>query len=126
MRILLILLVSVCLVSCGLYRNKIDSGLNPYLGKHKDEYVKAIGPPAQCSKLLTGGEACEWVRHGSEQQGVNCVRNYGTGGTDCSGRGGSTWEHRVVFAYDRNGIAEEWSYRGSWGSRSSKDSQSSK
>lgn len=40
MRFLLILLIPIYLASCGLFRNRIDSGLNPYLGKPKDEYVK--------------------------------------------------------------------------------------
>jgi hypothetical protein len=124
-----LLVVAISLSGCGLRQLKearaaaeIDSKLNPWLGKTKDERIRRLGPPTQCAPLSNGDEACSWVQGGVQTTAIDCPPDYTNGGHRCSGGGGSSWEHRAIFVY-RSGIAQEWNYWGSLGERSSKDSQ---
>ncbi|MDQ6733789.1 MAG: hypothetical protein M3Z35_06690 [Nitrospirota bacterium] len=96
---------------------KIDETLNPWIGKHRDEQVKAIGSPTQCTTLRDGGSVCDWRDQGSH--GVACPPDPVYGGHRCNG--GGSWEHHVIFTYDAAGFAREWVYRGEWGKRTSQD-----
>jgi hypothetical protein len=104
--LLIVFLPGCALRDMIMWREDLDTNLNPWLGKSKDERMKRIGPPEQCAKLSDGGEVCDWVVRGVSYSGGN----------------GNTWEHHAVFTYDRAGIAKEWNYRGSHGQRSSNDS----
>jgi len=46
------------------------------------------------------------------------TRGYGSSSVSSS-------EHHRIFTYDRDHIARAWSYRGSWGQRSSRDTKTS-
>lgn len=94
--------------------DEMESKWNQWLGKTKDERMKADGPPSKCLLLSDGGEVCEWVSGGVSGGGSY---NPYTGFGDSSV---SSWEHRRIFTYDRDHIARAWSYRGSLGQRSSK------
>jgi hypothetical protein len=86
------------MTGCGaLYREEQAARLNKWLGKHKDERVKTIGLPDRCAVLSSGEETCEWIKRGI------------------------TWEHRMVFTFDKDGIAQQWSYNGHNGSFTSAD-----
>lgn len=103
----------------------LDKGANSWIGKTKDERIVKKGPPESCSTLKSGGEVCSWVMRGYSSSGgtVNCVP-----GGACSGGGssGSSWEHHIIYRYTSEGIAVDWNYRGTWGSRSMADSQKEK
>jgi len=60
--------------------------LNYWVGRSKDERVRAFGAPVRCQKLETA-EVCEW----------------------------KTTRQLVAFNYDAGGIARSWSYRGEYG-----------
>ena len=120
--LVLSLLVIVGSSGCASQPSKlIDNNLNPWLGKTKDERIRLIGAPSQCVALSNGDEACSWIMTDAETQ-TDCPPDFVHGGHRCSGSG-SSGEHHVVMVYDRNGIAQEWNYRGSLGERSSKDSK---
>lgn len=105
-----------------LWLDSAEAKFNTWLGKPKDDRMKAIGPPDKCAVLSDGGEVCEWSAQGVYNDSVRCSPDYVHGGHECSGGGGGSWEHHVIYTY-RDGIATEWSYRGSLGERSSRDSQ---
>jgi hypothetical protein len=94
--------------------NAMESKWNQWLGKTKDERIKDMGPPDKCAVLDSGEEVCEWRRGGVSGGGSY---NPYTGVGDSSV---SSWEHRIIFTYDKDRIARAWSYRGSLGQRSSK------
>lgn len=126
-RFLIAVFLIISLPGCVLQeiRNaEMDASYNQWIGKTKDERMKRIGPPEQCAKLSDGGEVCDWVLRGVSNESVKCPPDFVHGGHQCSGGGGTTWEHHIIFTYDRAGIAQEWSYQGSEGQRSSRDSQS--
>ena len=50
---------------------------------------------------------------------LNCPADLIHREPDCRGGVGESWEHHVLYTYDRDGIAIEWNYRGSSGQRSS-------
>jgi hypothetical protein len=113
-----LVLSSLLIASCGLFVNRkaeAATTLNRYLGKHKDEFIKKNGPPTGCTTLATGEETCEWIRSGMSGGGSYSAN---TGHADSSV---STWEHRVIYTYDRDRIAREWSYRGNLGAFSNTD-----
>ena len=95
------------------YREESAARFNKWLGKHKDERIKAIGPPVKCAVLSSGEESCEWSKSGISGSGS------ASGGQGSSSF--SSWEHRVIFTYDREGIARQWSYNGNLGSFTSAD-----
>src|SRR5437867_642935 len=95
------------------YREEQAESLNKWLGKHKDERIRTKGPPDRCTALSTGEESCEWTKRGISG-----------GGSASGGQGSSSfssWEHRAVYTFDREGIARQWSYNGYWGSFTSAD-----
>src|SRR5437867_4108285 len=109
MRIISLFLSALLMAGCATYsdrRQEQADRLNNWLGTTKDARVIKIGAPDRCTPLKSGGEACEWIRSGMTG-----------GGSYLEGTGSShvtTWEHRVVFTYDHEGIAKYWSYRGSF------------
>ncbi len=95
------------------YREEQAARFNSWLGKHKDELIKKVGPPEKCAVLSSGEESCEWSKRGISG-----------GGSASGGQGSSSfssWEHRVVFTFDKDGIARQWSYNGKFGSFTSAD-----
>ena len=95
--------------------------LDSNLGRSKDDQIKRRGLPSGCTTLTSGEEACEWRIGGTTAHTTSCFPNMVTGGQNCGTSGGGSWEHRFMFTYDREGIAQEWVYSGSWGRRSSRD-----
>lgn len=95
--------------------------LDSRLGQSKDAHIKRKGLPSGCTTLTTGEEVCEWRRGGATSPTMNCSPNIVTGGQNCNTSGGGSWEHRVMYTFDREGIAREWVYSGSWGNRRSRD-----
>ena|SRR2546427_3166326 len=110
-------------ISCGAYyKEQLDAmepQWNQWIGKTKDERIKAMGPPDKCETLTTGEEVCEWRSSGVSGGGsYSAQTGYGSSSV-------SSWEHRRIFTYDRDHIARSWSYRGSWGQRHSKGANAS-
>lgn len=102
-------------IFCTAYEqlDRAELQWNQWLGKTKDERIKAVGPPDRCETLTTGEEVCEWRSGGVSG-----------GGSYSDGQGSSSvssWEHRRIFTYDRDHITRSWSYSGSLGQRHSKD-----
>jgi hypothetical protein len=125
MKIILFLLFSVSIAACshslcesGLYcsaqeqLDRAEPQWNQWLGKTKDERIKALGPPDKCETLTTGEEVCEW-RSGGVTGGGSYSNEHGSSSV-------SSWEHRRIFTYDRDHIARSLSYSGSLGQRHSK------
>lgn len=83
--------------------------------RSKDDQIKKAGPPERCATLKDGNEACLW-RFGGVSGGGSYSNISGQGSSSVS-----SWEHRLTWTYDKDGIAREWSYGGSWGQRTSKD-----
>ena len=85
--------------------------LNAWLGSSKDDRIRAFGPPQRCTALSIQGEVCEW-----QYGGV-------TGGGSYSGGYGSSsvgsWERRIIFSYNKAGIAQSWNVTGTLGQFSS-------
>ena len=71
---------------------RMGESLNYFLGKSKDERIRVIGKPDACSQYNTGEEACEWTPKAS-----------------------SSGQQRVVYTYNRDGLARAWSYSGPLG-----------
>jgi hypothetical protein len=95
------------------YTELVDRRFNVWLGKSKDDRIRVAGPPEQCAPLQSAEEACTW-------------RSVGIDGTSVSRFVTVTsWAHQVVFIYDKNGIARQWHYSGSWGERASSDKEQS-
>jgi hypothetical protein len=91
MKWLCLTLVVIGLTGCAnMALRKPIQQWNGWLGQHKDERVRELGIPRQCTSLRSG-EVCEW--------GVE-------GGT-------------VTMNFDEQGIACEWTYRGFYGERRS-------
>jgi hypothetical protein len=114
----ILVLFSMSIMSCGLLVNRkaeAATTFNRYLGKHKDEFIKKNGPPTSCVNLASGEETCEWTR-GGMSGGGSYSANTGYGGSSVS-----TWEHRIIYTYDRDHMAREWSYRGALGAFSNAD-----
>jgi hypothetical protein len=63
---------------------------NYWLGRSKEERIRVIGPPDQCTTPNAGQETCEW-----------------------SSRGASAGQ-RLTYSYDQ-GIATAWAYHGPYG-----------
>ena len=123
--------VLLALAGCGFIKENYlgmadwptrDAQLNSWIGKSKDERIMKKGPPESCTTLKSGDEVCAWVMRGYSSSGgnVNCVP-----GAGCSGGGssGSSWEHHIMYRYNSEGFAVDWSYWGSWGSRNMGDSK---
>lgn len=108
---LCLLMVMLSLVGCAAfdppYSDLIDQRFNPWLGRSKDDRMRTAGPPERCAQLQSGEEACTWKSTGIDGSSVTRFVTV------------SSWLHRVVFIYDRNGMARAWHYSGSWGERSS-------
>lgn len=86
---------------------ELSGRFNQWLGKHRDERIKSVGPPNRCFALETREEVCEW-----SQEGVRGESYYGTS----AGYGHTaSWRHSVLFLYDSGHIAKSWSYNGDWG-----------
>jgi len=102
---------------------RIDAWANPWLGKTKDARMQVVGPPDRCA-ALSDSEVCEWSTLGVSNSTDNCAWNSAYGGAQCGSVDGFPWKHRIRYTY-RDGIATEWSYRGSWGQRSSQSSRTS-
>jgi hypothetical protein len=119
--LVLVVFSSGCLSGC--LTHPLDARFNPWLGKTKHVRMSVIGPPDNCAALSTGGEVCEWVSHGVSTASLNCPADRVHGEHECRGGGGESWEHHVLYTYDRDGIATAWTYRGSSGQRSSGGSQ---
>ena len=87
--------------------NDLATKLSPWIGKHRDERSKTVGPPTRCFMLETREEVCEWSEAGVEGESY-----YGTS----AGYGStSSWRHSMIFLYDSSHVAKSWSYNGSWG-----------
>ena len=87
--------------------SQLSGNLNQWIGKHRDERIKAAGPPNRCFILETHEEVCEWIH-----EGVTGQSYYGVNG----GYGASSsWKHSVLFIYDSRRIAKSWRYNGDWG-----------
>jgi len=114
---LVLLVISGSLSGCLIH--PMDARFNPWLGKTKDVRINVIGPPDTCTVLSTGGEVCEWVSNGVASTSLNCPADLIHREPDCRGEVGESWEHLVLYTYDRDGVAIEWNYRGSSGQRSS-------
>jgi hypothetical protein len=74
----------------------IDS-LQYWQGKPKSERVRVFGAPDACTPTAAGGEVCEWTKSRSKTP------------------------QAIVYAYDREGIARSWGYRGAYGEFTSAD-----
>lgn len=124
--LIFIMLTSGCsylLCSNGLgceayYKEELDKWeverWNKWLGKTKDDRIREIGPPDKCSHLSSDEEACEWRQSGVRGGGsYNAHTGYGSSSI-------SSWEHRILFVYDREHIAQQWRYSGTYGNRASK------
>ena len=95
--------------------DKKETEWNQWLGKTKDERIMKVGPSDISAPLSDGGEACEW-RSGGVSGGGSYSANSGSSWV-------SSWEHHIVFTYDRDHIARAWSYHGSLGQRTSHDAK---
>jgi hypothetical protein len=78
--------------------------------------------PGRVHRLEHGDEACEGVSSGVTAV-INCPADPVHGKLECRRGGDESWEHRVVYTYNRDGLATAWNYRGSSGQRSSLGSQ---
>lgn len=67
-----------------------------WLEKHKDEWVRELGIPRQCTSMRSG-EVCEWGVEGGN----------------------------ITLNFNKHGMACEWTYRGFYGERRSKHTCSS-
>lgn len=116
----IIVLLGCATAGCATHAtvNPVDINLNPWLGKSKDERVKMVGAPTQCIRLNTGEEICDWVRRGPYDSNIDCPPDGIYGGHRCE-QTASPEKHHLIFRYDRQGIAHEWSYQGSRGTRRS-------
>jgi len=85
----------------------IAQQLNSWLGKSKNDRIKRYGPPTKCAHLDSKEEVCEWYYGG--------IEGSGSGNTSQV----SSWERHIVYTYDENGIAKEWTLTGSLGEMSS-------
>lgn len=89
------------------YYFELSGKFNQWIGKHRDERIKAAGPPNRCFLLESREEVCEWSKEGVRGEGY-----YGAYG----GYGeSSSWRHSVLFVYDSSHIAKSWRYNGDWG-----------
>jgi len=122
-RVLSLFLLVISGSLSGCLTHPMDARFNPWLGKTKDVRVNVIGPPDTCTVLSSGGEVCEWVSNGVASASLNCPADLIHREPDCRGGVGESWEHHVLYTYDRDGIATAWNYRGSSGQRSSGGSQ---
>jgi hypothetical protein len=122
-RVLSLVLLAISGSLSGCLTHPMDARFNPWLGKTKDVRVNVIGPPDTCTVLNTGAEVCEWVSNGVASASLNCPVDLIHKEPDCRGGVGESWEHHVLYTYDRDGIATAWNYRGSSGQRSSGGSQ---
>ena len=120
---LLGLLLVWAVVACAEQQpsvNPIDISLNPWLGKSKGERVQIAGAPTQCTNLNTGEEICDWVRRGPYDLNIDCPADGMYGGRRCR-RSEGVEKHHLIFRYDRNGIARQWTYWGDGGKRTSSE-----
>jgi hypothetical protein len=78
--------------------------LEPGLGHTKKEQVAKLGTPVQCTPHPKGGEICLWHDKGMAEGGTS----------DPS-------MHQVYYSFDKDGMAQEWDYRGVYGKLSSRD-----
>ncbi len=98
------------------YWNPIDAPLNNALGHQKDEIMRKIGVPSNCSPLRTGGEVCDWVRTGVVGGGGSTTYRYGYTQAPIQ-----SWEERGTFTFDTQGVLREWVYSGPKGHRTSRE-----
>lgn len=112
-----LLVISGSLTGC--LTHPMDARFDLWLGKTKDVRINVIGPPDTCTVLNTGGEVCEWVSTGAASASLSCPADLIHREPDCPGGVGESWEHHVLYTYDRDGIATTWNYRGSSGQRTS-------
>lgn len=83
-------------LGCEGYLDELEIEWNKAIGAHKDELIKNNGAFDLCSPLTDGGEVCEW-------RGVQGLKN-----------------HKVIYVFDRDNLAQSWRYTGNYGSRQSK------
>lgn len=80
-------------------RSFLVDSLKYWQGKPKSERVRVFGAPDACKPMATGGEVCEWTKSRS------------------------LTPQAIVYAYDREGMARSWSYKGMYGQFTSADYQ---
>lgn len=105
------------------YWSPIDAPLNNALGNQKDEIMRKIGVPSNCAPFRTGGEVCDWVRTGVVGGGGSTHPLPESGGLayGYSQAPIQSWEERVNFTFDTQGVAREWVYSGPKGHRTSRE-----
>ena len=111
--ILFVFILTACVSSFP--SRPTDAELNSWLGKTKDEMVKAVGLPVGCRFRDSGEEVCEWRRTWYQSQ---------PGQPPHSGRirfdlEPSTWVELIIYTYNQSGKATMWSYSGKEGARTS-------
>ncbi|MDH3505206.1 MAG: sel1 repeat family protein [Nitrospirota bacterium] len=85
---------------CGPhYLDESETEWDKGIGSHKDSLITINGSFDRCTPLTNGGEVCEWQL----AQG----------------------NHKLIYAFDQNQIAQSWSYQGTFGSRTSQRNQKS-